>query len=51
LNEKDILEYLTLDRILVTKSVITKRMEIAALIDVVHDRDHWRVLEITDVNR
>jgi len=51
LNERDILKYLDLDRILVTRSIITKRMENAASIDLLHDRDHWRVLVNTAVNR
>jgi len=50
LNERDILEYLDLDRILVTKSIITKRIEIAASIDLLHDRDQWSVLVNTTVN-
>jgi len=51
LNERDILKYLALDKIILTKGVITKRVEIAVLIDLLNDRDHWWVLVNTDVNR
>lgn len=49
-NERDILKYLALDKIIVTKGFITKRVEIGALIDLLHDRDHCWVLVNTDVN-
>jgi hypothetical protein len=39
-NERDMLKYLALDKIVITKDIITKRVEIAAMIYLLHDRDH-----------